>query len=164
MDKLANIPYAQIREGDTAFYKRTLTERDLILFASVSGDCNPIHLDRDFASESRFGERVGHGMWVGSLISAALATVMPGPGGIYRSQELKFLVPVKIGDALTVKLEVLSKCARTRGVTIATIVVNQHDQCVVRGKAVVIPEEGAVTVDSFQLPEVAIKAEEAVQG
>ena len=157
MEKMANIPYAQIREGDTAFYKRVLTERDLVLFASVSGDCNPIHLDRDFASETRFGERIAHGMWVGSLISAALATVMPGPGGIYRSQELKFLLPVKLGDALTVKLEVLSKCLRTRKVTISTSVTNQKGACVVTGQAVVIPEEQAVTVDSFPLPEVEIR-------
>ena len=90
MTTLSNVPFETLKVGDKDTYQRTLTERDLVLFATVSGDHNPVHLDKDFASTTTFGERIAHGMWTGSLISAALAMKLPGPGGIYRGQELKF--------------------------------------------------------------------------
>ncbi len=156
MTTLVNVPYDKLKVGDTATYERTLTERDLILFATVSGDHNPIHVDETFASSSQFGERIAHGMWTGSLISAALAMVMPGPGGVYRSQELKFLLPVKINDTITVRLEVIEKSERTKCAIISTNVVNQNGKFVAKGKACVMPATDSVTIETAALPEVTI--------
>lgn len=154
---LRNTPYDQMRIGDKATYQRTLTEQDLILFATVSGDYNPIHLDETYAASTSFGERIAHGMWTGSLISAALAIVMPGPGGIYSSQELKFLRPVKLGDTLIVELEVLEKNERRKSALIRTDVVNQHGKAVVKGAAGIIPATEAVCVERVHLPSVSIE-------
>lgn len=80
MEALENITYDELQVGDSATYTRTLTENELVLFAAVSGDVNPVHLDKEYASKTMFKERIAHGMWSGALISAALATVIPGPG------------------------------------------------------------------------------------
>lgn len=157
MTTLVSVPYSELKVGDTATYKRTLTERDLILFATVSGDHNPIHLDEGFASTTQFNERIAHGMWTGSLVSAALAMKLPGPGGIYRGQELKFLRPVKLGDELTVQLEVLEKNDRTKAAVVATNVVNQDGKFVVKGKASIMPNPEQTKVESATLPEVSIE-------
>ena len=103
-----------------------------------------------------FAERIAHGMWTGSLISAALAMKLPGPGGIYRSQELKFLHPVKLNDTVTVRLEVLEKNERTKSAVIATNVVNQHGKFIAKGRATVIPATEQVVIDSGKMPEVTI--------
>ncbi len=153
---LVNTPYEKLEVGQTATYTRTLTERDLILFATVSGDHNPIHLDEEYASSTQFGERIAHGMWTGSLISAALAMVLPGPGGVYRSQELKFLQPVKLNDTITVQLEVLEKNDRTKIAIIATNVVNQDGKFVAKGKATVMPNPDQVSIEAATLPDVTI--------
>ncbi|OQX36524.1 MAG: 3-hydroxybutyryl-CoA dehydratase [Oceanospirillales bacterium LUC14_002_19_P2] len=154
---LRNTPYDQLKIGDKATYQRTLTERDLVLFATVSGDYNPVHLDESFAAGTQFGERIAHGMWTGSLISAALAMVMPGPGGIYGGQELKFLRPVKLGDTLTVELEVLEKNERRKKALIRTDVINQHGKAVVKGTAEVMPATEDVCVERAHLPHVSIE-------
>ena len=156
MTTLANVPFEKLEIGATATYERTLTERDLILFATVSGDYNPIHLDSEFAANSQFEERIAHGMWTGSLVSAALAMILPGPGGLYRSQELKFITPVKLGDTVTVKLEVTDKNMRSKLVTISSNVVNQHGKFVAKGKATVIPEIEQVEIEPARLPKVHI--------
>ena len=157
MTTLVSVPYDELKVGDTATYTRTLTERDLILFATVSGDHNPIHLDEEFASTTQFNERIAHGMWTGSLISAALAMKLPGPGGIYRGQELKFLRPVKLGDEITVQLEVLEKNDRTKAAVVATNVVNQDGKFVAKGKASIMPNQERTEVESGKLPEVSIE-------
>ena len=95
-------------------------------------------------------------MWTGSLISAALAMELPGPGGIYRSQELKFLHPVKLNDTVTVQLEVLEKNDRTKSAVIATNVVNQDGKFIAKGKATVMPATEQITLESASLPEVSI--------
>ena len=156
MTTLVNIPYEMLEIGQSGSYTRTLTERDLILFATVSGDHNPIHLDQEYANSTQFGERIAHGMWTGSLISAALAMVLPGPGGIYRGQELKFLHPVKLNDTVTVQLEVLEKNDRTKSAVIATNVVNQDGKFIVKGKATVMPATEKLSIESAILPEVTI--------
>lgn len=132
LDTLENITYDELNEGDTATFTRSLTEDELVLFAAVSGDVNPVHLDAEFAAGSMFKERIAHGMWSGSLISAALATVMPGPGTIYLDQSLSFKRPVKLDDTLTVKLKVLRKEPKGR-VVVECDVRNQNDQQVVTG-------------------------------
>ncbi|MCB1708212.1 MAG: MaoC family dehydratase, partial [Halioglobus sp.] len=117
MPKLANVTYDEITVGQTASYSRLVEERDIALFAAVSGDVNPVHLDADFAAGTVFGERIAHGMLTGAFISAALAMELPGPGTIYLGQSLRFRLPVKIGDTLTVTLEVTDKQDRRNIVT-----------------------------------------------
>ena len=84
--------------GTKASLSRTITEDDILLFALVSGDHNPIHLDAEYAEKTLFGKRIAHGFLIGSLISAVLGNDMPGPGSIYLGQTLKFLAPIHIGD------------------------------------------------------------------
>jgi len=154
-DTLDNITYDELNEGSSATFSRSLSEDELILFAAVSGDVNPVHLDADFAAESMFKERIAHGMWSGSLISAALATVMPGPGTIYLEQSLSFRRPVKINDTLTVTLTVLRKEPKNR-VLFQCDVNNQKGQLVVSGEARVIAPTEKVSLPKPELPKITI--------
>ncbi|BES71645.1 MaoC family dehydratase [Marinobacter nanhaiticus D15-8W] len=156
METLENIVYDELQVGDTASYTRSLTEEELVLFAAVSGDVNPVHLDPAFAANSMFKERIAHGMWSGSLISAALATVMPGPGTIYLEQSLSFKRPVKLDDTLTVKLTVASKNPKN-GVTLDCLVTNQRDEEVVTGEAKVIAPKEKLSLTKPQLPRITIE-------
>lgn len=124
MSQVQNIPYAELEVGQKAEYTSSIAERDLQLFAAVSGDRNPVHLDAAYAATTQFKERIAHGMLSGALISAAIATVLPGPGTIYLGQTLRFTRPVKLGDDLKVELEVLEKLPKNR-VRMATRVFNQ---------------------------------------
>ncbi|HQQ63018.1 MAG TPA: MaoC family dehydratase [Pseudomonadales bacterium] len=135
---IQNIPFADITVGLQRQYSKTLTERDLQLFAETSGDYNPVHLDSEYAATTAFGERIAHGMWSGALISAAIATTLPGPGTVYRSQTLKFSKPVKLGDVITITLTVIDKKDRVKLVTIECEGRNQRDEIVVKGEAEVI--------------------------
>lgn len=148
MSTISNIPYAQLEIGTSRQFSKTLTERDLALFAETSGDFNPLHLDADYAASTAFGERIAHGMWSGALISAAIATTLPGPGSVYRSQSLKFSKPVKLGDTVTIELVVLDKKDRTRVVTLACTGTNQRGEVIVKGEAEVIAAAEAVSVVS----------------
>lgn len=156
LDTLENLTYNELHEGDTATFTRTLTEKELVLFAAVSGDYNPVHLDPDFAANSIFEERIAHGMWSGSLISAALATVMPGPGTIYLDQSLSFKRPVKLDDTLTVNLTVLRKESKNR-VVFQCSVTNQKNQKVVIGEAKVIAPTEKVSLYKPALPKITIE-------
>ncbi|MDN6318613.1 MAG: MaoC family dehydratase N-terminal domain-containing protein [Marinobacter sp.] len=156
LDTLENLTYNELHEGDTATFTRTLTEKELILFAAVSGDFNPVHLDSEFAANSMFKERIAHGMWSGSLISAALATVMPGPGTVYLDQSLSFKRPVKLDDTLTVNLTVLRKDPKNR-VIFQCNVTNQHNQKVVIGEAKVIAPTEKVSLYKPPLPKITIE-------
>ncbi|WP_309043379.1 MaoC/PaaZ C-terminal domain-containing protein [Marinobacter sediminicola] len=155
LDTLENITYDELNQGDTATFTRSLTEKELVLFAAVSGDYNPVHLDQDYAAGSMFGERIAHGMWSGSLISAALATVMPGPGTVYLEQSLAFKRPVKLDDTLTVNLTVLSKEPKNR-VIFQCDVINQNNQKVVTGEAKVIAPSEKVNLYKPTLPKISI--------
>ena len=154
MRKLENTPFAELKIGDTEGLTRTLTEQDLLLFAKVSGDINPVHLNKEFAATTQFQCRIAHGMWTTSLISCALATRLPGPGGIYLSQEVKFMRPVKIGDTVTVQLVVLEIHKRRKHAILSTNVINQDEKIVIKGKAAVIPAVEKIVVNEYQLPDV----------
>jgi acyl dehydratase len=155
MEALENITYDELQVGDSATYTRTLTESELVLFAAVSGDLNPVHLDKDYASKSVFKERIAHGMWSGALISAALATVIPGPGTIYLEQQLNFKRPVKMDDTLTVTLTVIRKEERNR-VVLNCEVINQRAEQVVTGEAKVIAPAEKITLEKPILPKITI--------
>ena len=102
LEFLSNRSFDEIAVGDQASLQRTLTAADIQLFAALSGDLNPTHLDAEFAASTPLRDVVAHGMWAASLISAVLGTRLPGPGTTYLSQTLEFLAPVRVGDTLTV--------------------------------------------------------------
>ena len=108
-DFLENIIFDELFLGQQARLERQLTKEDISLFAAMSGDINPAHMDAAFAKNDIFHGIVGHGMWSGSLISTLLGTVLPGPGTIYLEQNIKFKRPVRIGDTLTITLTVQDK-------------------------------------------------------
>jgi 3-hydroxybutyryl-CoA dehydratase len=129
----------ELRLGDWAEFSKTVTEADVVLFAGVTGDFNPAHVDQVWASRTRFGGRIVHGILSAGLISAAIGTRLPGPGSIYLSQELKFLAPVRIGDTLTARVEVLEILERRNRTRLGTQVRNQEGTLVVDGTAWVMP-------------------------
>ena len=155
MSTLENRPYDTLSLGDSATFEKTLTEKELVLFAAVSGDINPLHLDAEFAKTTMFGEQIAHGMWSGSLISAALATTLPGPGTIYMGQELSFRRPVKLGDTLTVLLTVKEKKEKNV-VILDCLVTNQKDEKVVLGTATVIAPTEKAVLQAPTLPKITI--------
>lgn len=98
--------FEELREGLAAAITRTVTDADLRDFAAVSGDTNPLHMDEDFARETRFGGRIAHGMLGGAFLSAVLGTRLPGPGAVYLEQSLQFRAPVRIGDTVESRVTV----------------------------------------------------------
>ncbi|SIQ07945.1 MULTISPECIES: MaoC family dehydratase [unclassified Bosea (in: a-proteobacteria)] len=100
--------------GQSESLMRTVMERDIALFAELSGDANPIHLSDAYAAGTKFGQRIAHGMLTASLVSALLGTRLPGPGAVYLSQTLTFLAPVKIGDVVVARVEVAELVAERR--------------------------------------------------
>lgn len=122
--------------GQTARIGKTITEADILMFAAVSLDTNPVHLDAEAAAESVFKERVAHGMLSAGLISAVLGTKLPGAGTVYLGQSLRFRAPVKIGDTVTAMVEVTALDPARKRVTLKT-------QCTVKGKVVI---DGEATV------------------
>ncbi len=129
----------EIRIGDTATFTKTISARDVELFADVTGDNQPVHLDESFAQETRFGSRIAHGLLTAGLISAALGKKLPGPGTIYCSQDLTFLKPVFLGEKITAEV-VVSQIDRERGRVVFTATCfNEEHQKVLVGKATVIP-------------------------
>ena len=99
--------YEDLQVGMTAYYGKTLTDADVLMFTGVSGDTNPLHQNREFASQTPFGEPIVHGMLTASLISTLIGTRLPGPGCVYMGQTLKFTVPVKVGDTVTARVEII---------------------------------------------------------
>ena len=131
--KLAPLPTV----GTRATRVRTITDADIVRFAEVSGDRNPVHLDEAYAARSPFGQRIAHGFLTGSLISAVIGMEMPGPGSIYLGQTLKFLAPVHIDDTVTVSVEVIGVREEKRLLTLRTDCTNQNGTLVLTGEATV---------------------------
>lgn len=132
--------YEDLRVGMRETLMRTVMDDDVVDFARISGDENPIHLSEGYAKNTRFGQRIAHGLYTASLISAILGTRLPGPGAVYRSQTLHFHAPVKIGDVVTVIVEVVELLPDGRQVRLRC-------EALVDGK-VVLDGEAAVTVPS----------------
>jgi phosphate acetyltransferase len=150
---LENHPFADIWVGDGASLVRQVTQRDIQLFAAVSGDVNPAHVDALYARNSRFHEIIAHGMLGGSLISSVLGTQYPGPGTIYLSQTLKFLKPVHIGDTLTVTVKVITIDTATHQVVLDTRCVDQEGDVVIEGEAKVLAPVEKLRILRTDLPE-----------
>lgn len=156
MNLLENYPINELVVGQRANYSKTLTEHDVILFAACSGDVNPVHLDKAYAATTPFGEPIGHGMWTGALVSAAIATRLPGPGSVYRNQSLSFKHPVKIGDTVTVTLLVTEIKERIKLVTLECEAHNQDGKLIAKGIAEVIAPADKQLLTAGILPNIVI--------
>lgn len=121
--------------GMTASYAKTITEADVVLFAGITGDDNPVHINEEFAAGTPFGQRIVHGMFSAGLISTVLGTRLPGPGAIYVDQQIRFKAPVHIGDTVTATATIIEIDERRRRVKLETV-------CTVKGKVVA---EGVAT-------------------
>jgi 3-hydroxybutyryl-CoA dehydratase len=128
---------SEIEVGQTAEFTKTVTEADVVLFAGVTGDFNPAHIDQGWAEASRFGGRIAHGMLSAAFISTVLGMKLPGPGTIYLSQSLRFTAPVMIGETVTARVEVVEVLPKRR-IRLATTVVKRDGTPVVEGEAMVL--------------------------
>ncbi len=129
--------FSQFEIGDKGSFSKTVTEADIVNFAGVSGDFNPLHMNAEYAKTSRFQERIAHGALVASFISTAGA-VFIGTGAVYVSQFSKFLMPVKIGDTITATMEVREKITEKNMIKMRTYCTNQQGKTVIDGEAVVM--------------------------
>jgi phosphate acetyltransferase len=153
---LENHPYDEIRVGQTAELQRTLTRDDIALFGKVSGDLNPTHLDEAFARSSAAGEITGHSLWNSGLVSSLLGNLLPGPGTVYRKQDLEFLRPVALDDTVTARVKVREK--RENNLVIFDCdVVNQRGEEIMTGLAEVLAPSEKISVPITELPEVSVR-------
>lgn len=129
----------QIKIGDTAEFTKTVSELDAYLFAGLSGDLNPAHFDESYAKETIFKTRIAHGMLSVGFLSAVMGMQLPGPGAIYLKQDIKFLAPVRFGDSITAKVEVIELAVAENQVILRTSCSNQDGRMVLDGKATVSP-------------------------
>jgi 3-hydroxybutyryl-CoA dehydratase len=131
-----------LRVGMAASFSKTLTDADIVLFAGLSGDTNPMHLDQEYAERTLFKGRITHGMLSASLISTVLGTKLPGPGAIYVSQSLRFKAPVRAGDTVTARVVVTELLPEKRRAVMQTLC-SVGSTVVVEGEAVVmVPTRG----------------------
>ncbi|UNK40966.1 bifunctional enoyl-CoA hydratase/phosphate acetyltransferase (plasmid) [Shinella sp. H4-D48] len=156
-DFLRNRTFGELQPGDTASIVHLVGRDDIELFAAVSGDHNPAHLDAAFAKTGLFGHIVAHGMWTAALISAVLGTRLPGPGTIYLGQDLQFLKPVMPGDTVTATVTVKEKQPQKRIVLLDTICTNLQGEIVLKGTAKVIAPEHRIEWPRTQLPDISLR-------
>jgi 3-hydroxybutyryl-CoA dehydratase len=134
---------ADLKVGSTESYARTITDADIVLFAGVSGDDNPVHLNEEFAQATMFKGRIAHGMLGASYISTVIGTRLPGPGTIYMGQSLKFRAPVRVGDTVTARVTVTAIDEAKRRLTLETLCL-VGDKVVIEGEAqVMLPKPDA---------------------
>jgi 3-hydroxybutyryl-CoA dehydratase len=126
-----------LKVGMTAVYAKTVTEADIVMFAGISGDINPVHLNHEFASETMFEGRIAHGMLSASFISTVIGTKLPGPGAIYLSQNLKFKAPVRAGDTVQARTTITEIIPDKRRVAMRTVC-SVADKVVIEGDALVM--------------------------
>lgn len=154
MERIENLTFDELKVGDVASIARTLTYRDIELFAIMSGDVNPAHVDAEYAKSDMFHKIIAHGMWGGALISTVLGTQMPGPGAIYLGQSLSFRRPVCVGDTITVSVKVARKFEERHRVTFDCQATNQRGELVISGTADVIAPTEKISRERVTLPEV----------
>jgi phosphate acetyltransferase len=155
---ITNKTYDEIKIGDSASLTRTLTKEEIQLFAVVTGDMNPAHLDEQYAKTDVFRQIVGHGMWTGSMFSALLGMYLPGPGTIYLSQTLKFLRPVKLGETITAAVKAIRKDDKHHHITFETLCANEAGEHVLEGEALVIAPTEKTVWNAQALPEIQVKS------
>jgi len=129
----------EIRLNETAEFSKTISESDVYLYAGVTGDLNPAHINEEYARETFFKTRIAHGMLAARLISAVLGMSLPGPGSIYVRQELNFLAPVRIGDTVTARVEVIEIMSEKKQLRLRTTCSTQDGTLVLDGEAIISP-------------------------
>jgi 3-hydroxybutyryl-CoA dehydratase len=129
----------ELKVGNSAQISNTITETVIHDFAKATGDFNPIHLDQTYAEKTQFKGRIAHGTLSIGYISSVFANLLPGPGSIYLSQEIKFLAPVRIGDVIAARVEVVELIPEKNRVKFKTTCVNQNGEVVVDGTAWIMP-------------------------
>ncbi len=135
----------QLSVGDSAEFTKTVSESDVYLFAGVTGDFNPAHVNAVHAEQTFFKKRIAHGILAAGFISAVLGTQLPGPGTIYLRQELKFTAPVYMGDTITARVEIATIDVEKNRLTLHTFCTNQDGKTVLDGEAVVSPPKARST-------------------
>jgi len=153
---IENRTFDEIEVGDSTVLERTLSWQDIELFAVMSGDVNPAHVDEEYARSDMFHKIVAHGMWGAALISTLLGTRLPGPGTIYLEQTLRFRHPIAIGDTISVSVTVASKDPTRNRVVLDCRCLNQRGETVIDGTAVVLAPTDKVQRPRFVLPEVSL--------
>lgn len=130
--------------GETASFSRTITETDIVMFAGLSGDYNPVHIDQQYAKDTRFGQRISHGLLTATMLSRLLGMQLPGIGSIYKDQTIQFTAPVLIGDTITATATVLEFQEERGIIRLLTECTNQLGKVVLTGTAtMLVPKEGA---------------------
>ncbi len=160
---IENRTFDEIAIGESASLSRTLSRDDIALFAVMSGDVNPAHLDERYADASMFHRIIGHGMWGGALVSALLGTRLPGPGTIYLGQDLRFLKPVGIGDTITVTVTAKEKRPEKHIVIFDCRCVNQSGDEVITGTAVTMAPAEKIRRPRSELPEIQLRRHDRYQ-
>lgn len=141
-DELHGYYIEDLKEGMSAAFGKTVTDADISVFAGVSGDTNPVHLNDDFAKDTMFKTRIAHGMFGAGLISAVFGTKMPGPGCIYVNQTLRFKAPVRVGDTLIARVTVKNILGHKKLVEFDTVC-TVGDKAVIEGEAtLMVPSKG----------------------
>ena len=133
----------ELKIGDTAEFAKTISEFDIYMFAGITGDFNPVHVNADFAKQTFFKTRIAHGILTAGLISTVIGTKLPGTGCIYIKQDLNFLAPVRIGDTITARVELVEILDKKNRIRLKTTCFNQDDTMVLDGEAVVSPPKPA---------------------
>jgi 3-hydroxybutyryl-CoA dehydratase len=142
MNEMNGYDVEDLHTGMRATFSKTITEADIVLFAAVSGDNNAMHVNEEFAATTRFGGRIAHGFLTASVISAAVANRLPGPGTIYLSQQLNFRAPVRIGQTVHASVCVSAIDRERRRVTLETVC-RVGDTVVIDGEALVMTTSSA---------------------
>jgi 3-hydroxybutyryl-CoA dehydratase len=141
-DSLHGYYIEDLKEGMTAVYAKTVTETDIVLYAGISGDDNPVHLNEEFARDTMFKGRIAHGMLSVGFISAVIGTRLPGPGSIYMSQSMEFRAPVRIGDTVQARATIAEVIREKKRVVIDTVC-TVGDTVVIQGQALImVPSRG----------------------
>jgi 3-hydroxybutyryl-CoA dehydratase len=131
---MKNFTIDQLRLGQKAHFTKTVSEADVYLFAGLTGDMNPVHVNKEYAEKTLFGERIAHGILTAGLISTAIGMYLPGPGTINMGQTLRFLKPVKFGDTITAEVEVIEIITEKNKVVLRTLCKNQKGEVVLDGE------------------------------
>lgn len=129
----------ELKIGDKASFEKTITETDVYMYAGITGDLNPAHINEEYAKDTMFKGRIAHGMLTAGLVSAVLGMKLPGPGTIYLKQDLKFTAPVRIGDTIKAEVEVEEMITEKNRLVLKTTCTNQNGDIVLDGKATVMP-------------------------
>ncbi len=163
MEYIENLTFDEINIGSTASIEHTLSYQDIELFAVMSGDVNPAHVDEEYAKDDCFHKIIAHGMWGGALLSSILGTKLPGPGTIYLNQTLNFKRPITVGDTITISVTAINKLPEKNIVEFDCKCINQQGITVIDGIAKVIAPTEKVRRKRVELPQVIFKDEHSEQ-